>query len=480
MVVAHCRHHSACHNRKKTPLGSAPTAASAKIANPRPLKSALASGLFIFPPPDAAGEPFRLLATAPDDATLRGSDRTHTNPHSATILNRSPAILALEDGTVFHGTAFGAATTLSGEICFNTSMTGYQEVLTDPSYRGQIVTMTYPMIGNYGVNPTDPESGAVHVRGFVIEELCGIPSNWRSRESLDEYLKRNGVPGIEGVDTRALTKRLRVAGAMRAALCADGSLDAAGAVARARETPPMEGSDFVKEVTTPEGYAWDPDSTESRLWTIPNLSESAPSLADEASGERYRPLAEPKYRIVAYDFGIKRNILRSLRQQGFAVEVVNARATAAEVLARNPDGVFLSNGPGDPAALDYIHAEIRQIVDKKPVFAICLGHQILGHAFGGKTFKLKFGHRGGNQPVKDLRTGKVAITSQNHGFAVDADSLPANVEVTHVNLNDGTVEGLRHRDFPVFSVQYHPEAAPGPHDAAYFFEEFANLIDSNR
>lgn len=394
-------------------------------------------------------------------------------------MNKAPAILALEDGTVFHGTGFGTSTTLSGEICFNTSMTGYQEVLTDPSYRGQIVTMTYPLIGNYGVNPADSESAAVHVRGFVIEELCAQPSNWRSRESLDDYLRRQGIPGIEGVDTRALTKRLRVAGAMRATLCTDGSLDAAGAIARARDTAPMEGSDFVREVTTPDGYRWDPEDTESRLWTIPNLSESAPSVTGP-DGQTLRPLPEPRYHIVAYDFGIKRNILRSLRQQGFTVDVVNARTPAADVLARNPDGVFLSNGPGDPAALDYVHAEIRQIIGKKPVFAICLGHQILGHAFGGKTFKLKFGHRGGNQPVKDLRNGKVAITSQNHGFAVDPDSLPSNVEVTHINLNDGTVEGLSHRDHPVFCVQYHPEAAPGPHDAGYFFEEFAKMIDSTR
>ncbi len=394
-------------------------------------------------------------------------------------MSKRPAILALEDGTVFEGTAFGAATTQAGEICFNTSMTGYQEVLTDPSYRGQIVSMTYPLIGNYGVNPLDNESSDVHVRGFVIEELCAVPSNWRSRETLDDWLSRHGVPGIEGIDTRALTKRLRTAGAMRACLCTDGSLDAEGAIARARETSPMEGSDFVKEVTTPENYRWDPDDTDSRSWTVLNVTETLTS--DEgADGERFRPLPEAKYHIVAYDFGIKRNILRGLRQQGFTVDVVNARTTAEEVLARNPDGVFLSNGPGDPAALDYIHDEIRKIIDKKPVFAICLGHQILAHAFGGKTFKLKFGHRGGNQPVKDLRTGRIAITSQNHGFAVDADSLPDNVEVTHINLNDDTVEGLRHRDYPVFSVQYHPEAAPGPHDAAYVFEEFAQLIDSTR
>lgn len=394
-------------------------------------------------------------------------------------MTKRPAILALEDGTVFEGFAFGAETTQAGEICFNTSMTGYQEVLTDPSYRGQIVTMTYPLIGNYGVNPLDDESSAIHVRGFVIEELCEVPSNWRSQESLQSWLERNGIPGIEGIDTRALTKCLRTAGAMRACLCTDGSLDVEGAITRAKESPPMEGSDFVKEVTTADNYTWDPEGQDSGEWTVVNVTEKTPSF-EGSDGERFRPLPEPKYHIVAYDFGIKRNMLRNLRQRGFAVDVVNARTPAEEVLARNPDGVFLSNGPGDPAALDYIHAEIRQIIDKKPMFAICLGHQILGHAFGGNTFKLKFGHRGGNQPVKDLRTDRIAITSQNHGFAVDADSLPSNVDVTHINLNDDTVEGLAHRDYPVFSVQYHPEAAPGPHDAAYFFEEFANLIDSTR
>ena len=391
---------------------------------------------------------------------------------------RKKAILALEDGTVFHGISFGAATTQTGEICFNTSMTGYQEILTDPSYRGQFVTMTCPLIGNYGVSKADAESSKIHVRGFVIEELCDIPSNWRSEMPLHDYLFESGIPGIEGVDTRALTKRLRVAGAMRATLCTDGSLDADAAVAAARHAPPMEGSDFVQEVTTPDSYLWDPEGLESRRWTIvnPSLSE----VLEESDGQVYHPLGDTKYRIVAYDFGIKRNILRSLRQKGFEIEVVNSRTPASEVLARNPDGIFLSNGPGDPAALDYIHSEIKQIVQKKPVFGICLGHQVLAHALGGTTFKLKFGHRGGNHPVKDLRSGKIAITAQNHGFAADGDSLPANVEITHVNLNDGTVEGMRHRDYPVFSVQYHPEAAPGPNDASYFFEEFANLIDQSR
>jgi len=391
---------------------------------------------------------------------------------------KKKAILALEDGTVFEGIGFGAATTQSGEICFNTSMTGYQEILTDPSYRGQIVTMTCPLIGNYGTSEVDAESAAIHVRGFVIEELCEVPSNWRSEQSLHDYLAASDVPGIEGIDTRALTKKLRVAGAMRATLCTDGSLDADGAVKAAQDAAPMAGSDFVKEVTTPNGYQWDPDSKLSREWTIVNPSRE--SAVEEDGGEVYLPLPDLKYRIVAYDFGIKRNILRQLRQHGFEVEVVNSRTPASEVLARNPDGIFLSNGPGDPAALDYVHEEVRQIVDKTPVFGICLGHQVLAHAFGGKTFKLKFGHRGGNHPVKDLRSGKIAITSQNHGFAADGDAMPSHIEVTHINLNDDTVEGMRHRDYPVFSVQYHPEAAPGPSDASYFFEEFANLIDQSR
>ena len=392
--------------------------------------------------------------------------------------NHSEAVLALEDGTIFQGRAFGASAVQTGEICFNTSMTGYQEILTDPSYRGQFVAMTCPLIGNYGITDTDSESAEIHVRGFVIEELCHVPSNWRSEQSLDQYLANADVPGIEGIDTRALTKRLREAGAMRACLCTDGSLSGEAAVAHAKESPPMEGSDFVREVTTQDDYQWDPDGTESREWTIVNPSSDEKLI--ENGREVYRSLGETKYRIVAYDFGVKKNILRCLRRNGFEVEVINSRTPASEVLAKNPDGVFLSNGPGDPAALDYIHSEIRQLIDQKPVFGICLGHQVLAHAFGGKTFKLKFGHRGGNHPVKDLRTGKISITSQNHGFAVDSKGLPEHVEITHINLNDQTVEGMRHREYPVFSVQYHPEAAPGPHDAEYFFKEFANLIDLTR
>jgi carbamoyl-phosphate synthase small subunit len=372
-------------------------------------------------------------------------------------------LLALEDGRVFRGAAFGAAGTATGEVCFNTSMTGYQEVVTDPSYRGQIVAMTYPLIGNYGTNDADQESAQPHVRGFVIGELSPVPSNWRNELTLDQYLKKWAVIGLEGIDTRALTKHLRTRGAMRAVISSEPMTDEE-AVARALAASSMAGSDYVKEVSTPANYAWDPESTESREWTLGGPVALPPATR----------------RVVAYDFGIKRNILRRLRQQGFQVQVVNARTTAEDVLALQPDGVFLSNGPGDPAALTYVHQEVRKLVGKKPIFAICLGHQMLGHAFGGKTFKLKFGHRGGNQPVKDLRTGRVSITSQNHGFAVDADSLPSNVEVTHVNLNDGTVEGLRATDAPVFSVQYHPEAAPGPHDARYFFAEFARLIEESK
>ena len=377
------------------------------------------------------------------------------------------AILALEDGRFFHGTSFGSTGTTTGEICFNTSMTGYQEVITDPSYRGQIVSMTYPQIGNYGINPEDAESSQPHIRAFVIGELCRIPSNWRSTQPLDAYLASHGVLGIEGIDTRALTKHLRSLGAMRACVTTD--LNAEQAIEAARNAPSMKGMDYVKEVSTPKSYLW---SGESRRWILTNV-------AANQTGP-YEELPPVKHRIVAYDFGIKFNILRSLRQSGFEVEVVNSTTSAAEVLAKNPDGIFLSNGPGDPAALGYIHSELRQLIGKKPIFGICLGNQLLAHAYGGSTFKLKFGHRGGNQPVKDLRTGQISITSQNHGFAVDPDSLPPEIEVTHINLNDQTVEGMRHNTHPVFSVQYHPEAAPGPNDASYLFEEFSRLIETHK
>jgi carbamoyl-phosphate synthase small subunit len=388
------------------------------------------------------------------------------------------ALLALEDGRVFSGEAFGAEGTVTGEMCFNTSLSGYQEVLTDPSYFGQIVAMTNPHIGNYGVNVLDEESNGPKVRGFVVEELTDAPSNWRSEESLDQYLRRFGIPGIQEIDTRALTKHLRERGAMKACLTT-GGLSSDEAVRLAREGAGVVGMDFVKEVTPKQAYDWDPTDAESRPWKLAQGSVAVGDLRD-AAGNVFGFLPPVRHRVVAYDFGMKRNILRGLRQRGLAVRVVPADTAAEEVLAFDPDGIFLSNGPGDPSALEYIHRNVRQLLGKKPIFGICLGHQILGSALGAKTFKLKFGHRGGNQPVKDLLTGKVSITSQNHGFAVDADTLPSDAEVTHINLNDGTVEGLRSKSMPVFSVQYHPEAAPGPHDAEYFFDQFAKLIDESK
>jgi carbamoyl-phosphate synthase small subunit len=380
------------------------------------------------------------------------------------------ALLALEVGRIFEGESFGATGTRVGEVCFITSMTGYQEVLTDPSYRGQIVAMTSPLIGNYGTNALDQESAEPHVRGFVVEELAETPSSWRSEQSLEDYLKRWNIPGVQGIDTRALTRHLRERGAMKACLTTE-AMSERDAVEEAKRGEGVDGMDFVKEVSTREIYRWDPDDRESALWSV------ASGNAEEVQRQA---LPAIRHQIVAYDFGMKENILRRLRQTGFGVTVVPAKTSADEVLALKPDGVFLSNGPGDPAALGYAHDAVHGLMGKTPIFGICLGHQVLGYAFGGRTFKLKFGHRGGNQPVKDLRSGKVAITSQNHGFAVDADLLPREVEVTHVNLNDGTVEGMRHRELPVFSVQYHPEAAPGPHDAGYFFHQFAELIESER
>ncbi len=392
------------------------------------------------------------------------------------MMGTMTALLALEDGRIFRGESFGAAGTSAGEICFNTSMTGYQEILTDPSYRGQIVAMTYPEIGNYGVNEIDVESEQPNVRGFVIEELSPVTSSWRSDGSLHDYLVRHGIPGVQGIDTRALTRHLRTRGAMRACISSE-ITDEDEAVNRAREVA-YTGVDFVKEVTPSAAYQWDPEQTASRAWAIQN-SKSLPEQKD-AKGNVFEPLPPAVHKLAALDFGMKKNILRSLRRSGFDVTVLPATATAEEVLAVGADGIFLSNGPGDPEALGYAHETVRGLIGRKPIFGICLGHQVLALALGGKTFKLKFGHRGANHPVKDLRSGKVAITSQNHGYAVDPNSLPANLKVTHVNLNDGTVAGLRHTTLRAFSVQYHPEASPGPHDTEDFFREFAKEVAADK
>lgn len=353
-------------------------------------------------------------------------------------------ILALEDGRCFEGVSFGALGESFGEIVFNTSMTGYQEILTDPSYTGQIVTMTYPLIGNYGINSEDLESTKPFVEGFVVKEASKIVSNWRANMSLQDFLKKYKIVAIEGVDTRAITKHIRSAGAMKAVISTK-DLNKASLVKKAKASRGLVGVDLIKQVTCKEPYDWN------------------------KSG---------KYNVVVIDCGVKHNILRDLEKRDCKVIVVPARATSAEIMKFKPDGILLSNGPGDPSALPYIVETVRGLMEKKlPIFGICLGHQILGQAFGGKTFKLKFGHRGANQPVKVLSTGRVDITSQNHGFCVDLDSLPkGEVELTHVNLNDNTAEGMRHKKLPIFSVQYHPESSPGPHDASHLFDEFVEMM----
>ena len=381
-------------------------------------------------------------------------------------------VFALADGTIFRGTGFGAKTTACGEAVFNTSMTGYQEIITDPSYKGQIVAMTYPEIGNYGINPLDVESWKPHVAGFLVRELSAIASNWRSEQSLPDYFAKNGIAGVQGIDTRMLTKILRVKGAMKACISTENISDKE-AVQRAKEWCGIVGVDLVQEVAHPKPFVWDPDGTLSRNWKINRNSAGQMQYTDEL-----RPADIP---IVAFDFGVKYNILRRLRQRGFHIQVVPPRTTAAEVMAYKPRGVFLSNGPGDPDPLDYAHNTVRELIGRVPIFGICLGLEILGFSFGGRCFKLKFGHRGANQPVKDLAGGKVAITSQNHGFAVDVESMHnPDVEITQVNLNDRTIEGLRHKKHPVFGVQYHPEASPGPHDAGYLFDQFRSLIETHK
>ncbi len=369
------------------------------------------------------------------------------------------AKLALEDGSVFTGRGFGATGTSEGEVVFNTSMSGYQEILTDPSYKGQIVTMTYPLIGNYGINREDVESRCPHVAGFVIKELSPVASNWRADMTLDEYLKQNNIIGIEGIDTRALVRKIRITGAMRGILSTD-LLDDGKLVERAQHAAQMLGADWVQAVKPERGYGWDEDQGD---WSLGNV-------------ERGDGL-----HVVALDCGAKHNILRNLSERGVKVTVLPPDTPAEEILKHNPDGLFVSNGPGDPAALDYAVKPLLGTIGKVPIFGICLGHQLLGRALGATTYKLKFGHRGGNQPVKNLDTGRVEITSQNHGFAVDQASLEAKGGiVTHLNLNDGTVEGFRHASLPVFSVQYHPEASPGPHDAAYLFDAFVEMMKTKK
>jgi carbamoyl-phosphate synthase small subunit len=355
-------------------------------------------------------------------------------------------LLALEDGRVFRGRSWAAEGESAGEMVFNTSMTGYQEVLTDPSYAGQIVCMTYPLIGNYGVNNEDEESSRPWVEGFVVREASRMASSWRAQETLDAYLKRWNIVAIEGVDTRALVRHIRDKGAMRACISTV-DLNDESVINKARESPSMENRELASVVTTKESYEVAPEGNE-------------------------------RFHVVCYDFGVKRNSLRELARLGCRITVVPASTAAAEVIAMQPDGVFLSNGPGDPASMNREVEQIKELVSSStPTFGICFGHQLLGRAFGGTTFKLVFGHRGGNQPVKDLQKGGVEITSHNHGFAVNADSLPVDVEVTHLNLNDRCVEGMRHKTLPIISVQYHPEAAPGPHDAAHHFTRFIELME---
>lgn len=356
------------------------------------------------------------------------------------------AILALEDGTVFRGNSFGATTEACGEVVFNTSMSGYQEIITDPSYKGQIVAMTYPLIGNYGVNNEDTEARKPFVEGFIVREISKIASNWRSSDSLDSYFKKNNVVGIEGVDTRALTLHIREQGAMKAVITTQ-ETDESKAVESAKRSPGLVGRDLVKEVICSKPYEWS---------------------------------AQGKYHVVALDCGIKLNMLRILAGLNCKVTVMPATSSAADIMNLHPDGLLLSNGPGDPAALSYIVGNVKQLLGKVSIFGICLGHQVIGQALGGATYKLKFGHHGANHPVKDLKTGKVLITVQNHGFCVDTATLSKkDIEITHVNLNDNTLEGMRHKKLPLFSVQFHPEASPGPHDALYLFDRFIEMMKNN-
>jgi carbamoyl-phosphate synthase small subunit len=395
-----------------------------------------------------------------------------------------PAVLALADGTIFEGTAFGADGECVGEVVFNTGMTGYQEVLTDPSYKGQIVCMTYPLIGNYGITPEDVESRRPFVEGFIVKEACPYPSSWRSAQTLGAYLKEWGIVGIQGIDTRALTKHIRDRGAMEGVISTI-DLSPASLAEKARSSPGLIGRDLVKEVTCAHPFRWWQGD-----WRWPHGYPDESGGTGQESRREQLDLFSPqssglsprgRFRVVAIDCGIKYNILRQLVSTGCDVVVVPATATAEEILAYDPDGIFLSNGPGDPEGVPYLIETTRQLIGTRPIFGICLGHQILGLALSGRTYKLKFGHHGANHPVKELHTGRVEITTQNHGFAVDINSIPGGqVELTHVNLNDHTVEGMQHRTLPLFSVQYHPEASPGPHDSRYLFHRFMALMGRAR
>ena len=373
------------------------------------------------------------------------------------------AKLALEDGTVFTGEAFGATGEVDGEVVFNTSMTGYQEILTDPSYRGQIVTMTYPEIGNYGINAEDVESGKPHLAGFIVRENSRIASNFRCDGKLDDYLAKHGIVGLAGIDTRALVRRIRIHGAMKGVLSTT-DLDDASLVKKAKDSPGLVGRDLVREVLPAQSRVWAEGLTK---WS---------RIADDVSPASY----SEEFHVVALDFGMKWNIARHLQEAGCRVTILPGTASADEILAQNPDGVFLSNGPGDPEPLDYAITTIRNLLGKRPIFGICLGHQLFALASGAKTFKLKFGHRGANQPVLNIDSTRVEITAQNHGFAVEEETLPDHLEITHRNLNDNTITGLRHREVPAFSVQYHPEASSGPHDSEYLFRQFRELMTSCR